>query len=178
MNRHTTRRGHPAFTLIELMAVVLIMILLAGLVIAGLQFVNERQSRDRAKVQLALLGTALQEYYADYREYPDSGESATGLNTSHEIYQALYYDGSQDTTGNTRIYLPELAPDNKHGWTSGDPSTTTKITDPWGNEYRYRSAAPNRTTQNPDYDLWSAGKDGESEPDSSDPVNEDDLRNF
>jgi hypothetical protein len=60
------------------------------------------------------------------------------------------------------------------------PSATTTIKDPWGNEYRYRKGT---NAQNPDFDLWSCGKDGltnfgPSASDIQDPKNKDDIRNF
>ena len=81
--------------------------------------------------------------------------------------------------------MPELDPaNNKVGWTSGKASATTKILDPWNNEYRYRSAVDangkaNTSTQNPDFDLWSVGKDGKTNPSSpTDKSNRDDIKNF
>ena len=77
----------------------------------------------------------------------------------------------------TRIYLSALDPlSTKQGWvvtqTTGDPKTGLIITDPWGNQYCYRSAAGlptassaspvNANTINPDFDLWSMGKDGKT----------------
>ena len=42
--KSSARRGLAAFTLIELMAVVTIIVILAALVVGGTAFVNERQA--------------------------------------------------------------------------------------------------------------------------------------
>lgn len=180
-----TRRHHAAFTLIELMAVITIIILLAGLVVGGMGFVSERQAKEKAKTQIALLSKALEEYKLDNGTYPPTTNSSDGTGFSDDLFRALYLDGAQDATGAKRIYLPELDPaSSKQGWTSGTAGTATTILDPWGNPYRYRTALSatgtgNSNTMNPDFDLWSSGKDGGTAPASpTDPKNRDDIKNF
>ena len=179
------RRGLAAFTLIELMAVITIIVILAGLVVGSLGFVNDKQAKDKAKVQIGMISKALEEYKLDNGTYPATAASTTGSGNSQLLFDALYYKGAQDTTGATKIYIGELNPLNtKQGWTSGTASSSTKINDPWGNEYRYRTAlntsgAANSSTQNPDFDLWSCGKDGATTPSTpSDKRNRDDIKNF
>ena len=46
------RHGRAAFTLIELMAVITIIVILAGLVVGGMGFVHEKQAKEKAKVQI------------------------------------------------------------------------------------------------------------------------------
>lgn len=165
------RIGRPAFTLIELMAVITIIVILAGLVVGGLGYVNERQARSKAQVQIALLSKALEEYKLDMGQYPptvDKGGSLTaaggGTGTSNILYQALFYEGydyakkGSPTTWvdkATRIYLPELNPvSSNQGWTTKPtgtnppPPATSTVVDPWNNQYCYRTefAKPNATT--------------------------------
>jgi general secretion pathway protein G len=180
----TQRKGKAAFTLIELMAVITIIVILAGLVVGGMGFVTDRQAKEKAKVQIALMSKALEDYKLDNGAYPATANSTTGL-LSATLFKALYYDGVIDTTGATKIYLSELDPlTSKQGWTSGTVSSSVKIYDPWGVEYRYRSATTaagvaNAATQNPDFDLWSSGKDGVTNPATpADTKNRDDIKNF
>jgi prepilin-type N-terminal cleavage/methylation domain-containing protein len=199
------RRGKAAFTLIELMAVITIIVILAGLVVGGMGFVTERQAKEKAKVQIALLSKALEEYKLDMGTYPATADITKlptkpgGTGTSAILYNALFYDGFEfakdpsrkDTTPPkaSKIYLADLDPTStKQGWvvtqTSGDPKTSLVINDPWGNQYCYRTAlkadgTPNAATQNPDFDLWSMGKDGASRPATpADKNNNDDIKNF
>jgi prepilin-type N-terminal cleavage/methylation domain-containing protein len=185
-----SRRHAAGFTLIELMAVVTIIIILAGLVVGGMGFVSERQAKEKAKVQLALLTKALEEYKLDFGTYPPTTNVSKGAATSAILFKALYWDSDNDGSGagqddDQKIYLPQLDPTSgKQGWTTGTPGNNTKITDPWGNDYRYITAVnasgqPNSNCQNPDFDLWSVGKDADTNPTTpSDRKNRDDIKNF
>jgi general secretion pathway protein G len=185
----TPSRRHPAaFTLIELMAVITIIVILAGLVVGGMGYVNEKQARAKARVQIDMLSKALEDYKMDNGTYPATGNaSKPAASNTNVLFKALYWDGASDTTGAKKVYLPELDPvNNKQGWTTGTGQAATLI-DPWGNPYLYRTAvntsgAANSHSQNPDFDLWSSGKDGKTRAGSGDSPshaeNRDDIRNF
>jgi type II secretory pathway pseudopilin PulG len=130
----------------------------------------------------------LEDYKLDNGTYPATGNSSNpAASNTNTLYKALYLDGASDSTGAKKIYLPELDPvNNKQGWTL-NTSGTISIIDPWGNHYRYRTAVnttggPNADSQNPDFDLWSAGKDGKTKAGANDTPsqadNRDDIRNF
>ncbi len=187
------RHGKAAFSLIELMAVITIIVILAGLVVGGMGYITEKQAKSTAVVQIALISKTLEEYKSDFGAYPATVNSTDGLKNSEVLFKALYWDSDNDSQGaaigtaagdpDQKMYLPDLDPaSNKQGWTTGNPSATTKITDPWLKEYRYRSAlsptgAANADTQNPDFDLWSSGKDGKSTSTLADKENRDDIKN-
>lgn len=189
-------RRRSGFTLIELMAVITIIVILAGLVVGGMGFVSERQAKEKAKVQIALLSKALEEYKLDFGTYPPTSNvsgtftNSTGSNTSKILFDYLYFnsDRANGFDPDQKIYLPELDPGtaqspNKQGWTSGTAAATTIITDPWGNQYCYRSAVgasgtANTNAQNPDFDLWSMGKDGRTNANLTHKDCRDDIRNF
>lgn len=154
----------------ELLVVIAIIVILAGLTMGGLGYMQRNQATQKAKAQIAMLGTGLEEYKLDFGKYP----VATG-NGSNTLYKALYWDSNNDTNGvgddtAQRIYLPELDPTStKQGWSSNssDPSKfkDNTIKDPWGLDYNYRSGttatgAVNTSAKNPDFDIWSYGPDG------------------
>lgn len=183
-----SRHGKAAFTLIELMAVITIIVILAGLVVAGLGYVQEKQARSKAQVQIALLSKAIEEYKLDMGDYPGTANTALSGDVSAQLYQSLFFEGYQaangvvDSTGKkaTTIYLPDLDPrTTKQGWvnpsTSSTPQANLKITDPWGNDYLYRKGT---NAMNPDFDLWSKGKDGRTNADPKNKDSLDDIRNF
>ena len=184
------RLGRPAFTLIELMAVITIIVILAGLVIGSMSYVQDKQARSKARVQIELLSKGLEDYKLENGAYPTTVSTTTGLSGSANIpvksaagvdttlYNLLYLDG---VTNKTTIYVAELDPLGKQGWTT---TTNTAIVDPWSLPYRYRSGllssgTASTSTQNPDFDLWSSGKDGLTNPGTpADTKNRDDIRNF
>ncbi len=197
----TPRKGSSGFTLIELMAVITIIVILAGLVVGSLGYVSEKQASAKAKVQIALLSKGLEEYKLDNGTYPPTGNlstpatvSSTTAGNSEVLFKALYWDSDNDGVGppadlDQKIYIPDLDPaTSKQGWTTGTASATVKILDPWGNSYLYRTAKGvppptgavpvNSNCQNPDFDLWSAGKDGKSNADTKIKEARDDIRNF
>lgn len=203
----TQRRGKSAFTLIELMAVITIIVILAGLVVGGMGFVNDRQAKNKAQVQIALLSKALEDYKLDMGTYPPTTDKSTFAATSGtatsavSLYVPLFYEGYQFNLNPnqaattppkaTKIYLPDLDPTStKQGWVASVtgaapvPPASTPVLDPWGNQYCYRTAVDstgkaNTNTQNPDFDLWSMGKDGKTKPGTpSDVTNKDDIKNF
>jgi general secretion pathway protein G len=195
----TQRNGRAAFTLIELMAVITIIVILAGLVVGGLGFVTERQAKEKAKVQIALLSKAIEEYKLDMGKYPGlaNDTAETGL-VSAELYDRLFFQGYEynenparaDTPADpkaTKIYLADLDPTStKQGWvilettTNAKPKASQVINDPWGKPYRYRKGAK---AVNPDFDLWSEGKNGKTKTgttaaDMNSADMKDDIKNF
>ncbi len=202
----TPRIGKAAFTLIELMAVITIIVILAGLVVGGMGFVSERQAKEKARVQIALLSKGLEDFKLDNGFYPPGKKNTTtgaveedaAAGNSNAIYKALFWDTDFDSTEATngkgepvdldqKNYLNELNPtmvpsssgtyrvSNKQGWIDVDGANAT-IKDPWGKEYQYRKGT---TAQNPDFDLWSMGKDGKTKPETpTDATNRDDIKNF
>ena len=67
MPRHS---GERAFTLIELLVVIAIIIILAGLLFAGLRGAQEQARRTQAKNDLTQIVTAVNAFYTEYGKYP------------------------------------------------------------------------------------------------------------
>src|SRR4051812_40222888 len=63
-----------AFTLIELLAVVAIMAILSGIAIGTIQGMQSRAAAGRAKAELAVIATALEEFKRTYGDYPQLGD--------------------------------------------------------------------------------------------------------
>lgn len=189
------RYGKGAFTLVELLAVITIIVILAALVVQGMAFVNDKQAKDKARVQVELLSKAIQDYKLDMGRFPGEQDDSPidGEGITEELYEALFYEGfeysenpsREDASGllASKIYLTDLDPvSSKQGWVEQAKTVParTMIKDPWGREYRYRKGD---NAQNPDFDVWSVGKDGETNPANSagginDDKNRDDIRNF
>ena len=63
-------RKADAFTVIELLVVMSIITVLAGLVLATSGYVQEKSKRSRAEAEIAALSAALESYKADMGVYP------------------------------------------------------------------------------------------------------------
>jgi len=193
------RKDRAAFTLLEVMAVITIIVILAVLAVIGLSAALEKHARSKAIVQVALITKALEEYNSDMGTYPVTANSSDAVsgNNSQILYEKLFYEGYQnsiaavpDPAKAQKIYLPELDPrSSKQGWVDVvDPATpppaSVTIKDPWSKPYAYRTAkspagTPNPLTLNPGFDLWSRGKDGNTNTAvPADTVNRDDIKNF
>ncbi len=122
------------FTLIELMVVIVILGILAGLIIPRIMGRPEEAKRLKANLQIESLETALKLYKLDNGMYPDTEQ---GL-------QALVEEPEAGT-------LPK-------NWRKGGYLEKGRVPkDPWGNEFVYLSPGVHG-----EYDIISYGADGVS----------------
>ena len=148
MERSPRTRRIGAFTLIEIMAVVLIIGLLGGIVGAVVFGQVDKARVATAKTQIKQIESALEFYRLDNARYPSTEQ---GL-------RALVQKPSGDPQ--PKNYRPE-------GYLQGGVVPP----DPWGEQYQYRSPGEHNTYS---FDLWSFGADGK--PGGSD--NDTDLGNW
>lgn len=121
------------FTLIELMVVIVILGILAGLIIPRIMGRPEEARRMNARVQMESMETALRLYKLDNGNYPSTEQGLQALVQAPEVGE-----------------LPRA-------WRAGGYLEKKQIPkDPWGNEYIYLSPGLHG-----DYDLTSYGADGE-----------------
>ncbi len=127
------RFGNDGFTLIELMVVIVILGVLAGLIIPRIMGRPEEARQMKARVQMESIETALRLYKLDNGDYPSTEQ---GL-------QALV---ETPTVGE----LPKA-------WRKGGYLEKGKMPkDPWENEYLYLCPGLHG-----DFDLVSYGADGQ-----------------
>jgi len=138
------QRKRDAFTLVELMVVILIISMLAVFV-APKMFKSLGKAKSQiAKAKMALIEDALGRFYIDCGRYPDDSE---GL-------QALL----------------EAPPDLEEKW-NGRYCKPSELLDPWGNPYIYLAEGQYNPGS---FDLISYGADGAEggEGDNADIVND------
>jgi type II secretory pathway pseudopilin PulG len=177
-------RAAGAFTLVELLVVITIIIILAGLVLATVGYVQKKGARSRAEAEIAAISAALESYKADNGIYARSGDTdALDAKSSGNPcgYQAaslyLYEQLSGDTNGNFQppagaksyfTFKPNMLGTSATTTTDScgntlTPTSVSYIRDPFGNIYGYSTiqAATTDTTKgyNPTFDLWSTGGD-------------------
>src|SRR5258705_969383 len=91
------KRYNAAFTLIELIVVVGIITILAGLVLSTAGYARKKGARARAETEIAAMSAALENYKADNAVYP----AYSGAAGAHALYQGLSGDGNDAIGGTT-----------------------------------------------------------------------------
>jgi prepilin-type N-terminal cleavage/methylation domain-containing protein len=171
--REDTRLYTAGFTVLELLVVITIIVILAGLILAMTGYVEKKGARSRAESEIAALSAAMESYKADNGIYPrdttnnttDNLNARTDLDPSKPAYSAaslFLYEQLTGVTSGSRsaspsgktyfVFKPNML-------LPAPPSTAniTAIRDPFGNSYGYSTANQASTTAgyNPTYDLWS-----------------------
>jgi len=114
MKTHNNNRSRRAFTLIEMLVVILILAILASLIIPNLLKRTDEAKIAKAKSDIATLSSILQAYRLDNDKYPTTEEGLQALRTA-----------------------PSDAPHWKGPYTDKDIPN-----DPWSNPYVYQSPGP------------------------------------
>ena len=144
--RGRSRNGNDSFTMIELMAVLLVILVLAGIVLSVSTYVQQRSAVSSAKTQIATIGVALELYKADWGYYPPTTPiriSASGFweSTNNWImYRALSgVDGGKhylSFRGN-QLRLNTAGIRNLVTGTVNPNGGLTNICDSWGDALNY-----------------------------------------
>ena len=178
-NTFSNAGGTPAttsaFTILELLIVISIIIVLAGLILATSGYVQKKGARSRTEAEIAAISAALENYKADNGIYPTNGDTeildpsmdvdpSTALpNKYSKSSLYLYEQLSGDSDGDRVVDQPKsYLPFKPNMLLPAPPSTATILAmrDPFGNSYGYstaRAANPTGTVGfNPTFDLWSS----------------------
>lgn len=99
-------RQHAGFTLIEILAVMVIIGLLAVMVAPNLIRQQAGAQRDAAEAQLARLDTAISGYYLDMNGYPQDLQDLVENPSGRATWNGPYIRGGmlQDPWGNDWVY--------------------------------------------------------------------------
>lgn len=176
MKMHSAKRP-GAFSMVELMVVIAIMVILAGLLIASLPGIQARINRGKVETFLAELEAGLSRYQLDHGIYPlnqpTGDRDISGLNGAAVLYQHLSgdfnLDGEVDFQTNEKVYVERLdffSNRDAKEKRSDNVGGQFMVIDSFGDPVRYLAQPPNlprgqaRLTRSPTYDLWSiAGTD-------------------
>jgi general secretion pathway protein G len=124
-----TNHERSAFTLIELLLVLVILGVLAAIVVPRFTGQGEKAKKDAARTGISGISTGLRMFETQCGRFPSTDE---GL-------QALVEQ-----------------PGDLKGWSGPYLETTSVPNDPWGKPYQYRYPGQHNTKG---YDLWSYGPD-------------------
>ena len=179
-------RRRQGFTLMELLLVIAIIAILAGLGVSGYQFANIYAAKSKTKAQMASLKLALEEYHKLHGEYPKpaterASDAATEwlggteykLGGAQVLYQALSADGSDkldlgsastaasdgeiDETEEENLVMKELDPQSDTTGMVKVYQGDWVLIDGFGNPWQYRHGSESGAINKGTYDLWSFG---------------------
>jgi type II secretory pathway pseudopilin PulG len=165
--RHSSLPAAGAFTLIELIVVVGVIIILTGLVLSTAGYARKKSARARAETEIAAMSAACESYKADKGVYPTDTSTTEQLDPTASFdpasYQSaslyLYKQLSGDAAGNRQPSGKSYMAFKPNMLLPAPPSTAAvvAIADPFGNSYGYstRMAATGSGGYNPTFDLWS-----------------------
>lgn len=150
-----------SFTLIELMTVIAVIAILAGLVLGGAGAVRQRASRGQAKAEIAAIEAALGRYQMDFGTYPVStGIVPSGTNypitpssysaAGQTLFSALWGAATYAGPAGQKQYLSVKA-------SMVNPDGQNRFIDPWGNSYGYYWSGTNSVFGVGVPDVWSTG---------------------
>ena len=125
------KKNKPGFTLIELMAVIVILGILATIVAVNVSPFLQRANLEKMRADLSQIEKALELYKFNELSYPSTDQGLQALISPHN-----------------ELKRPYLYPEN--GYINKTPL------DPWGREYLY--IQPGQKTKK--YDIYSLGADG------------------
>lgn len=135
------------FTAVELIAVMVIIMILAGMSLGIAGYVKIQARRSRSLAQMKALELALSRFNTEYGYFP---QQATAGAFTVATFKTL-----KDSNGRNYIDDLSLFPDIT---TLAD---TDPVKDPFGAAYQYQCpGAANRNAEM--YDLWSHGPDGQN----------------
>jgi general secretion pathway protein G len=131
-HRRSAARLHRAFTLVELLLVLVILGTLAAIVLPKFSGTSQRSRITAAQTQISILKNALNAFEVDMGYYPKGSSGLLEL-----------------------IQVPRTGTSNWHG-PYIDSDSIPK--DPWQNDYLYTCPGKHNPTS---YDVQSAGPDGQ-----------------
>src|SRR6266566_5271024 len=205
--RHSSLRAEGAVTIIELLVVIIIIFILAGLVLSISSYVQNKGKRARAETEIAAMSAALESYKADNGIYPannatNSLDPTTMTDPSSSSYvlasNYLYIQLSGDSDGNpattsssdTRNYFGGSLKQSM--LSPNPPGANTYFHDPFRNRNGYNSYGYSTSKNpianptgysaaggyNPTFDLWSTAGTGTRGTPSPSPIQNTWIKNW
>ena len=139
------KRKHT-FTLVELLAVIGIIVLLAGITLGGMNYASRKGDEAKTLSIMAEFETALEAFKADYGYYPVQ-KTAGDVDFSTSAWDTFV---NRTANKRKRPYMEGVTPDEKLLDAYGEPF-----------QYEYPNSDASRNTTK--YALWSKGPNGDKD---------------
>jgi prepilin-type N-terminal cleavage/methylation domain-containing protein len=163
LNPLTPRYCVAAFTLIELLAVITVIGILAGLTLGAAGAVRRHGATSTAKAEVAALQAACDRYYADYNSYPTTTNSMPDPSSDYSPSASTYTSAGQvlftNLFGTNQYNLPPSTKryfEPKPTMVSSTTNANPYFIDPWGGAYGYNSNGTNAPL------IWSTANQKDS----------------
>jgi general secretion pathway protein G len=134
--RKMNHARRQAFTLMEVLLVLVILVVLMGFAVPALLGSKKKADIDAAKTQVGLLRPALEKFALDIGTFPSTEQGLEALTKKPE----------------------DLEEEKQKEWSGPYISTSSVAKDPWGHKYSYEFPPTHGTGDFPD--IWSSGPDG------------------
>ena len=169
------------FTLVELMVVIFVILVLAGITFGISRGVQNAQARAKVKAELAVIAQSLEQFKSTYGDYPRI-ETTSEEGNADDLLRALsgYQILERNTAGvivmrdvgtaRKSFLNPDKVRTSRTVPADSEP-TTQYFIDPWGNPYVYiynRTDGGGGSWDNFGYVLFSSGPDGSENVDGVD----------
>ena len=115
-------RSSSAFTLIETVTAMAIILILTGLVISISGYVQKKGSQARAQGEMAMLGAAAESYKADNGGYPQDMEASAAESNTDRLSPKLHFNPTTEEYEKSSKFLYKQLTGDKQGQTDdSDP---------------------------------------------------------
>lgn len=154
-----------SFTLTEVLVVIAIIVILAGILIGGVGFAGRKADSAKAQASIQILSAALEKFHSEKGYYPPctSAEDVKFLLNSGNLKLKLSKEFDFFDKKNKKDFM-EL---------EGISTSETTFDDPWGQPFQYKCPGDHNRSA---FDLWSKGPDGVKA--ESEQTSDDDITNW
>jgi general secretion pathway protein G len=130
-------RGRAGFSLLELLATLAILVVLAGVLVPAVGSQMGRAREERALRDMNTVAKAFNAYFVDTGQWPANGAFSASTSSSEELIQLpCLYANVKDLPGWSGPYLNEgLRVNDATMWVASASREAGGLRDPWGNAY-------------------------------------------
>ncbi len=131
-----TYRRPDGFTLLELLVVVMIISILAGLSFGALSAVRRLGDKTKAKNQVAQIALAVENYFQEYGKYPISGGAGSDVTQETDRgFMAILMGFDEEMNPRSTTYIEPRAATNDKGGLISNGGGPGDYVDPWGKRF-------------------------------------------